>query len=83
MTDQNQSNRSVFPSTGGKPDQDRTHYNISPIQVGNEVRDGDEFILITRSRQSEGFQLWSSTDQEETEQLYRQAAVQVLGLQPA
>lgn len=81
MQTQNQSDRSVFSSTGGKPDTARTHYNISPIQVGNEVRDGDEFILITRSRQSDGFQLWSSTDQQTTEQLYRQAAVQVLGLQ--
>lgn len=83
MVDQSIQGRSAFQNTSGKPDQSRTHYNISPIQVGNEVRDGDEFILITRSRQSEGFQLWSSTDQQETEQLYRQAAVQVLGLQPA
>lgn len=56
----------------------RTHYNTPAIQVGNEVRDGDEFVLITRSSQGEGFKMWSSGDRQVTEQLYRQAAKQLI-----
>jgi hypothetical protein len=60
-----------------------THYDTPAIQVGNEVRDGDEFILITRSRQGDGFKIWSSGDKDVTEQLYRQAARELLDTQPA
>lgn len=66
-------------STGGTGSS--THYNTPAIQVGNEVRDGDEFILITRSKQSEGFQMWSSGDEQVTEQLFKQATRQLAGLE--
>lgn len=51
----------------------RVTYNTPAIQVGNQVRDGDEFILITRGHQGEGFRVWSSGDQSVTSQLYSQA----------
>lgn len=56
----------------------RVTYNTPAIQVGNQVRDGDEFILITRSRQGEGFKVWSSNDESTTGQLYDQARSTVL-----
>lgn len=52
------------------------HYNTPAIQVGNAVRDGDEFVLLTRSRQGDSFQVWSSTDQSATSQLVKQATSQ-------
>lgn len=58
------------------------NYNTPAIQVGNQVRDGDEFILITRNPTTGStFQVWSSGDGHQTEQLYRQAAKQVKGLE--
>lgn len=62
---------------------DNMHYNTPAIQIGNEVRDGDEFVLVTRSRQGDGFHVWSSSDKDVTEQLYRQAARQIAGLETA
>lgn len=86
MPDTNQSNttsqgKSAFSGSSSTNKSDRLHYNTPAIQVGNEVRDGDEFVLVTRSRQSDGFQIWSSADKDVTEQLYRQAATQLLDMQ--
>jgi hypothetical protein len=73
MGDQREtSSSSAFSTIGGSKDQS-SHYNTPAIQIGNAVRDGDEFVLLVRSRQSEGFQVWSSGDKETTEQLYTQA----------
>lgn len=49
------------------------NYNTPAVQAAGQVHDGDEFILITRSRQSQEFNVWSSGDEQQTEQLYRQA----------
>jgi hypothetical protein len=51
----------------------KMHYNTSAVQIGNAVRDGDDFVLLTRSKQGEGFQVWSSTDKTATEPLLKQA----------
>jgi len=73
--------RGAFSSLGGSKDES-AHYNTPAIQVGNAVRDGDEFVLLVRSRQSEGFQVWSSGDEQVTEQLYKQAAPTIAMKQP-
>jgi hypothetical protein len=44
-------------------------YNTPAVTVGNLVRDGDEFILISRQRQGAGFTVHSSSDREVTTQL--------------
>jgi hypothetical protein len=73
-----QTNQSNQGSAFTKGDSNSTqHYNTPAIQIGNAVRDGDEFILLVRSRQSEDFQVWSSGDDQVTEQLYKQAAPSV------
>lgn len=64
-------------------DQSHINYNTSAVQVGNLVQDGTEFILITRSKQGEGFTTYSSGDSEVTQQLFRQAQTQVSDLQTA
>lgn len=53
------------------------HYNTPAVQVGNQIRDGDQFILLTKSRQSEEFQVWTSGDQTQTRDLFNQARRQV------
>lgn len=63
-------------------DTDKFHYNTPAVQVGNEIRDGDEFVLFVRSKQSDGYQAWSSTDKSATPQLIQQAMRQ-LNLVPA
>lgn len=70
-----------FSTLGQTLDNKQSHYNVSAVQIGNTVRDGDEFVMITRSRQGEGFQVWSSGDKQTTEQLYKQAARQIAGLE--
>lgn len=55
-------------------------FNTTAIEVGNKVSDGQEFLLITRSRQGEDFQVWSSGDPQQTEQMYRQAHSKFQGL---
>jgi hypothetical protein len=57
------------------------NYNVSAVQIGNTVRDGDEFVMVIRSHQGQGFQVWSSGDKQQTEQLYKQAARQIAGLE--
>lgn len=53
------------------------HYSTPAIQVGNSVRDGDQFILLVKSRQSDEFQVWSSGDPTQTADLFTQARRQV------
>lgn len=53
------------------------HYDTPPIQVGNAVRDGDQFVLLVKSRQSNDYQVWSSGDQTQTRDLFTQARRQV------
>lgn len=64
-------------SSLGKTDTTKFHYNTSAVQVGNQIRDGDEFVLLVRSKQGEGFQAWSSGDQETTPQIVAQAMRQL------
>jgi hypothetical protein len=60
-----------------------TKFNTPAAVVGTKVSDGDEFILITRSRQSDQPQIWSSGDQQQTEQLFRQVQSHMVdSLQP-
>jgi hypothetical protein len=63
-------------------DTSKYHYNTPAVQVGNQIRDGDEFVLLVRSKQSDGFTAWSSADETTTPQLVQQAMKQ-LDLQPA
>jgi hypothetical protein len=53
------------------------HYNTPPIQIGNAVRDGDQFLLLVKSRQSAQFQVWSSGDPTQAKDLFTQARKQV------
>lgn len=71
------SNQSGSGTSSSSSTSGNMNYNTPPIQVGNEVRDGDEFILITKSRQSDDFKVWSSGDKQQTSQLFRQARSQV------
>lgn len=61
----------------------KIHINTPAARIGNLVTDGNEFILLTRTRQSEGFNVYSSVDREATTKLFQQAAKQVDELQPA
>jgi hypothetical protein len=66
----------AFSSTSASSSQ-QVHYDTPAIQVGNQVRDGDEFILLVRDKQSNGFQAWSSSDKSTTAQLMQQATRQL------
>jgi adenosylmethionine-8-amino-7-oxononanoate aminotransferase len=68
--------------SGDTATQERINYNTPAVALGNQVSDGDEFILIKRSYQGDGFQAWSSGDSEVTQQLMQQASKQ-LDFQPA
>jgi hypothetical protein len=81
MTNQNQSTQSGAFSTLGSTGKQH-NYNTPAVQIGNAIRDGDEFVLLVRSRQSDGFQVWSSGDEQVTEQLYKQAAPTVAMKEP-
>jgi hypothetical protein len=61
---------------GGSTDQNM-HYNTPAVQVGNQIRDGDQFILLTKSRQSDEFQVWTSGDETQARDLFSQARRQV------
>lgn len=52
-------------------------YDVPAVKIGNQVNDGDEFILLTRTNQGEGFRIWSSASQTETSQLFEQASRQL------
>lgn len=73
---QNNQDRDTRPATGQDSTTPNMNYNTSAVQVGNQIRDGDEFILLARSHQSEGFKIWSSGDKLVTTQLYEQAGRQ-------
>lgn len=78
MTGSNQSTTgSGSKSAIGGSTNSNMHYNTPAIQVGNSVRDGDQFILLVRSRQSEDFKVWSSGDPAQTADLFSQARRQV------
>ena len=81
MTGSNQgsgsSDRSAIGSGTGTGKNSNMHYNTPPIQVGNAVRDGDQFVLLVKSRQGEDFQVWSSGDPTQTTDLFSQARRQV------
>lgn len=53
------------------------HYNTPPATIGNQVKDGDQFILLVKSRQSEDFKVWASGDPTQTSDLFDQARRQV------
>lgn len=76
MTGSNQSSsdRSAIGRTSGNQNM---HYNTPSIQVGNVVRDGDQFVLLVKSRQSDEFQVWSSGDPTQAKDLFTQAQRQV------
>jgi hypothetical protein len=59
------------------PTDNQAHYNTPAVQIGNAVRDGDEFVMLVRSKQSEGFQIWSSVDKYDTPRLIEQASKQL------
>lgn len=70
-----QSGRSAIGSgSGSNPNM---HYDTPAIQVGNAVRDGDQFILLVKSKQGQDFQVWSSGDPTQTKDLFTQARRQV------
>lgn len=54
--------------------------NVTAVQIANFVHDGDEFVLATRSRQSDEFKIYGSGDEQQTHQTLktaeRQAATQ-------
>lgn len=64
-------------------DDRKFNFNVSAIQVGNKVMDGDEFILVTRNRQSSEYRVWSSGDAKQTESTYRAIAPQFQNLRQA
>jgi hypothetical protein len=53
------------------------NYDTPPIQIGNAVRDGDQFILLVKSHQSNEFKVWSSGDRTQTRDLFKQVSRQV------
>jgi hypothetical protein len=66
----------VTNQSGSSSSSPQVHYATPAIQVGNQVRDGDEFILLVRDKQSNGFTAWSSGDKSVTSQLMDQATRQ-------
>lgn len=78
MTGSNQGQGSAIGGTSpiGKST-GNMHYETPAIQVGNQVRDGDQFVLLVKSRQGDEFQVWSSGDQTQTKDLFNQARRQV------
>jgi hypothetical protein len=70
MTSNNQST-GTGSSAFSKLDEQSTNLNTPAIQVGNAVRDGDEFVLIVQSRQSDAPKIWASGDKSQMQQLVR------------
>lgn len=77
MTGSNQGSSDRGAIGSGTTGNQNMHYNTPPIQVGNVVRDGDQFLLLVKSRQSDEFQAWSSGDPTQTKDLFTQARKQV------
>lgn len=76
-SNQSTSGRAIGGSDSSSSTKGNMHYNTPAIQVGNAVRDGDQFILLVKSRQSDEFQLWSSGDPTQAKDLFTQARRQV------
>jgi hypothetical protein len=75
-------NQSFGSSTTGTSSKSNMNYNTPAIQVGNAVRDGDQFVLLVKPRQGSEIQVWSSGDDTQTTDLIRQGSRQ-LETQPA
>jgi hypothetical protein len=75
--DKNSDRGAIGGSSQLGTDDSNYHYDTPAVQIGNTIRDGDEFVLLVRSNQSDGFQVWSSTDKHATPQLIQQATRQV------
>lgn len=68
--------------SGSTTDTSKFHYDTPAVQVGNAIRDGDQFVLLVRGNQSDGYQVWSSGDKNSTPTIVREAMRQ-LNLEPA
>lgn len=64
----------------GQTNTPTVNYGTPAIKVGNVVRDGDEFVLLTKGPKDQSYQIWSSTDQRQTEQLFKNASKQLVGM---
>ena len=62
---------------GSSSDNQNMHYNTPPATVGNKISDGDQFLLLVKSRQSDEFQVWTSGDPTQAKDLFSQARRQV------
>lgn len=58
-------------------DTSKFNYNTPAVQIGNVIRDGDDYVLLVRSHQGNGFQLWSSGDKDVTPRIVDQAMKQL------
>lgn len=67
----------VGSSSTNQSSQQNMNYNAQPSQITSQVRNGDQFILLVKSHQSEDFKVWSSGDPQQTTQLFQQARRQV------
>jgi hypothetical protein len=80
MSDNTQGSTSGSSSSAfGKFSDQNTNLNTPAIQVGNAVRDGDEFVLIVQSRQGEQPKIWSSGDKDQMQHLVRSTYSYVAG----
>lgn len=80
---QSSSDRSAIGTQSGKSQNPNMHYDTPAIQIGNSVRDGDQFVLLVKSKQSSDLQVWSSGDPTQTQDLFTQARRQVDELAPS
>lgn len=80
MVGSSNQNQGQGQNTSGSP---KINYNTPPSLVANQINDGDQFILVKRSRQGDEPQVWTSGDQQQTQQMFRdlQAHVQVGSLE--
>ena len=49
------------------------NYGVMPEQVQQQLTPGTEFVVIAKTRQGEPLTVWTSGDQEQTQQLFRDA----------
>lgn len=61
-------------SSSTKP---QMNYNTPAATIGNQISDGDQFLVLKKSRQSDEFTVWSSGDDVQTLDLFTQARRQV------
>jgi hypothetical protein len=67
--------------SGSSSSAQNVHFNTPPAQVTSQINDGDEFILLKRSRQGDEPQVWSSGDQKQTQQMFRDVQTNVGSLE--